>query len=50
MNFNTIAALRKGKTVLSAEPQTPITPLAISQFRARGPQGRGRISLAKTRR
>ena len=23
--------------VLSAEKQTPITPLAISQFRARGP-------------
>jgi D-alanyl-D-alanine carboxypeptidase/D-alanyl-D-alanine-endopeptidase (penicillin-binding protein 4) len=47
VNFNTIHAVRKGKTVSSAEPQTPITPLAISQFRARGPQGRGRISLAK---
>src|SRR6478736_7347651 len=47
VNFNTIAAVRKGKTVVSAEPQTPITPLAISQFRARGPQGRGRISLAQ---
>jgi D-alanyl-D-alanine carboxypeptidase/D-alanyl-D-alanine-endopeptidase (penicillin-binding protein 4) len=47
VNFNTIAAMRKGKTVVSAEQQTPITPLAISQFRARGPEGRGRISLAQ---
>jgi len=47
VNFNTIHAVRKGKTVLSAEKQTPITPLAISQFRARGPQGRGRISLTQ---
>ena len=47
VNFNTIAAVRKGNKVSSAEPQTPITPLAISQFRARGPQGRGRISLAQ---
>ena len=47
VNFNTIHALRKGKTFSSAEPQTPITPLAISQFRARGPKGRGRISLAQ---
>ena len=48
VNFNTIHAVRRGKTVRSAEKQTPITPLAISQFRARGPKkGRGRISLAK---
>ena len=47
VNFNTINAVRKGKTVSSAEPQTPITPLAISQFRARGPQGRSRISLTR---
>ncbi|MGB6923580.1 MAG: D-alanyl-D-alanine carboxypeptidase [Methyloceanibacter sp.] len=47
VNFNTIAAVRKGKTVRSAEKQTPITPLAISQFRARGPKGRGRISLSQ---
>lgn len=47
VNFNTIAAARKGNSVVSAEPQTPITPLAISQFKARGPQGRGRISLAQ---
>ncbi len=47
VNFNTIAAVRKGKTVSPAEKQTPITPLAISQFRARGPQGRGRISLTQ---
>jgi D-alanyl-D-alanine carboxypeptidase/D-alanyl-D-alanine-endopeptidase (penicillin-binding protein 4) len=47
VNFNTISAIRNGNTVQSAEKQTPITPLAISQFRARGPQGRGRISLAQ---
>lgn len=47
VNFNTIYAVRKGKTVRSAEKQTPITPLAISQFRARGPNGKGRISLAQ---
>jgi D-alanyl-D-alanine carboxypeptidase/D-alanyl-D-alanine-endopeptidase (penicillin-binding protein 4) len=47
VNFNTIAAVRKGNTVRSAEQQTPITKLAISEFRARGPNGRGRISLSK---
>ncbi|MET0529961.1 MAG: D-alanyl-D-alanine carboxypeptidase [Microvirga sp.] len=47
VNFNTIHAVRKGKTVHSAEKQTPITPLAVSQFLARGSQGRGRISLAQ---
>jgi serine-type D-Ala-D-Ala carboxypeptidase/endopeptidase (penicillin-binding protein 4) len=47
VNFNTIAAVRSGNTVRSAEKQTPITPLAISQFRKRGPRGRGRISLAQ---
>jgi D-alanyl-D-alanine carboxypeptidase/D-alanyl-D-alanine-endopeptidase (penicillin-binding protein 4) len=47
VNFNTINAVRKGKAVQSAEEQTPLTPLAISQFQARGPQGRGRISLAQ---
>lgn len=47
VNFNTIHAERRGNTVRSAEKQTPITPLAISQFRARGPKGRGRISLSQ---
>jgi len=47
VNFNTINAVRDGKTVRSAEEQTPITPLAISQFRARAPNGRSRISLAQ---
>ncbi|HDZ74717.1 MAG TPA: D-alanyl-D-alanine carboxypeptidase [Aurantimonas coralicida] len=47
VNFNTIHAVRNGKTVRSAEEQTPITPLAISQFRARASNGRSRISLAK---
>jgi D-alanyl-D-alanine carboxypeptidase/D-alanyl-D-alanine-endopeptidase (penicillin-binding protein 4) len=47
VNFNTIYAVRKGNRVYSAEKQTPITSLAISQFRARGPKGRGRISLTQ---
>lgn len=47
VNFNTIHAVRRGKTVRSAEEQTPITPLAVRQFRARGPKGRGRISLSQ---
>ena len=47
VNFNTIYAVRSGNGVRSAEKQTPITPLAISQFRARGPKGRGRISLSQ---
>ncbi len=47
VNFNTIHAVRKGNSVSSAEKQTPITPLAISQFRLRGPNGRSRISLAQ---
>ena len=47
VNFNTISAIRKGDAVLSTEKQTPITPLAISQFRARGPNSRGRISLGQ---
>ena len=47
VNFNTIHAVRKGKTAHSAEQQTPNTPLAISQFLARGPKGRGRISLTQ---
>jgi serine-type D-Ala-D-Ala carboxypeptidase/endopeptidase (penicillin-binding protein 4) len=33
--------------VRSAEKQTPITPLAINQFRLRGPNGSGRISLSQ---
>jgi D-alanyl-D-alanine carboxypeptidase/D-alanyl-D-alanine-endopeptidase (penicillin-binding protein 4) len=45
VNFNTINAVRRGNKVESAEKQTPLTPLAISQFRARGPNGPGRISL-----
>ena len=49
VNFNTIAAIRKGSAVLAGEKQTPITPLAISQFRARGPNGRGRIGLNQDR-
>jgi len=47
VNFNTVYAVRKGGQVRSAEPQTPITPLAIAQVRARGPNGAGRISLVQ---
>ena len=45
VNFNTVYAVRRGNKVRSAEKQTPITPLAIAQFRLRGPKGSGRISL-----
>jgi D-alanyl-D-alanine carboxypeptidase/D-alanyl-D-alanine-endopeptidase (penicillin-binding protein 4) len=47
VNFNTVNAVRSGDNVRSAEKQTPITPLAISEFRSRGPNGRGRISLSQ---
>jgi D-alanyl-D-alanine carboxypeptidase/D-alanyl-D-alanine-endopeptidase (penicillin-binding protein 4) len=47
VNFNTIYAVRSGNKVHSAEKQTPITPLAINQFRLRGRKGSGRISLSQ---
>jgi len=47
VNFNTIYAVRRGNKVSSAEKQTPITPLAIDQFRERGPKGTGRVSLSQ---
>jgi serine-type D-Ala-D-Ala carboxypeptidase/endopeptidase (penicillin-binding protein 4) len=47
VNFNTISAVRGGDKVRSAEKQTPITPLAITLFRERGPNGNGRISLSR---
>ena len=47
VNFNTVNAVRSGNKVRSAETQTPITPLAIAQFRLRGPNGKGRISLSQ---
>jgi D-alanyl-D-alanine carboxypeptidase/D-alanyl-D-alanine-endopeptidase (penicillin-binding protein 4) len=47
VNFNTVNAVRKGDHVRSAEKQTPITPLAAAEFKERGPQGRGRISLSQ---
>jgi D-alanyl-D-alanine carboxypeptidase/D-alanyl-D-alanine-endopeptidase (penicillin-binding protein 4) len=47
VNFNTVNAVRNGDKVRSAETQTPITPLAISQFQQRGPNGKGRISLSQ---
>jgi D-alanyl-D-alanine carboxypeptidase/D-alanyl-D-alanine-endopeptidase (penicillin-binding protein 4) len=45
VNFNTVYAVRSGDEVRAAEEQTPITPLAITRFRAKGPDGEGRISL-----
>jgi D-alanyl-D-alanine carboxypeptidase/D-alanyl-D-alanine-endopeptidase (penicillin-binding protein 4) len=48
VNFNTIYAERIGNKVVSAEEQTPITPIAIARFRAKGPpDGEGRISLGQ---
>jgi len=47
VNFNTVYAVRRGDKVRSAEKQTPITPLAISQFRLRRPDGSSRISLSQ---
>jgi serine-type D-Ala-D-Ala carboxypeptidase/endopeptidase (penicillin-binding protein 4) len=47
VNFNTVNAVRSGNKVRSAETQTPITPLATTQFRLRGPNGKGRISLSQ---
>lgn len=47
VNFNTVAAVRSGGKVRAAEKQTPITPLAISLFQARGLNGSGRISLSQ---
>jgi hypothetical protein len=46
-DVRTIYAVRSGNKVRSAEKQTPITPLAIAQFRLRGPSGSGRISLSR---
>ena len=50
VNFNTVYAVRSGNKVRSAEKQTPITPIAISQFRLHGPDGSGRISLSQDAR
>ena len=49
VNFNTISAVRNGDKVRSAEKQTPITPVAVSQFLLRGPNTNksGRISLSQ---
>jgi serine-type D-Ala-D-Ala carboxypeptidase/endopeptidase (penicillin-binding protein 4) len=47
VNFNTVSAVRDGDKVRSAEKQTPLTPLAISLFQARGLKGSSRISLSQ---
>src|SRR5258708_26529211 len=43
VNFNTVYAVRSRNKVRSAEKHTPITPLAITPFRLRGPKGSDRI-------
>lgn len=45
VNFNTIAVRRVGDRYVSAEPQTPMTPLAASLARARRVRGSERIQL-----
>ncbi len=47
VNFNTVYAVRSGDKVRSAEKQTPITPLAVAEFRTRAADGSGRISLSQ---
>jgi D-alanyl-D-alanine carboxypeptidase/D-alanyl-D-alanine-endopeptidase (penicillin-binding protein 4) len=47
VNFNTVSAVRDGDKVRPAEKQTPLTPLAIRLFQARGAHGSGRISLSQ---
>ena len=48
VNFNTVYAERDGNDVRSAEEQTPLTPLAIARFLAKGPpDGDARISLGQ---
>ena len=47
VNFNTVSVVRSGAKLRSGEKQTPITPLAISQFRERSANGSGRISLSQ---
>lgn len=44
VNFNTIQVVNKGGKVLSGEPQTPITPLAVRFGKGLGP-GAQRINL-----
>jgi len=45
-NFNTISVIKKGSTVTSAEPQTPVTPMA-RQFGQRLGPGKNRINLSE---
>jgi serine-type D-Ala-D-Ala carboxypeptidase/endopeptidase (penicillin-binding protein 4) len=47
VNFNTVSATRSGGKLRSGEDQTPLTPLAITQFRTRGHNANGRISLSQ---
>lgn len=46
VNFNTINVRVTDGTVVSAEPQTPITPLASEIARRRGVRGEARINLS----
>lgn len=45
VNFNTIAVVKRGKEILPGEPQTPLTPLALSLARTQRTQGRMRFQI-----
>jgi len=45
VNFNTISVRREGGTIVSAEPQTPLTPLAARLARGRDIRAETRINL-----
>lgn len=45
VNFNTVAIRRSGDRIVSAEAQTPLTPLAAALARTRTVQGSERIQL-----
>jgi len=46
VNFNTVHVVVEGDRIRSAEPQTPLTPLARSVARRRGVQGKVRVNLS----
>lgn len=46
VNFNTVNVTVKGGEIVSAEEQTPLTPLARAKAKARGVQGKTRINLS----
>jgi D-alanyl-D-alanine carboxypeptidase/D-alanyl-D-alanine-endopeptidase (penicillin-binding protein 4) len=48
VNFNTVHVVVEGDRIRSAEPQTPITPLARTVARRRGVQGKVRVNLSSS--